>query len=70
MTEAVDVETLALNICNVYQHYKKLFKNEYTYEVFKHYKFKQDRPKYSSELIIESGFKIYAILRKYIEIYK
>ena len=52
-------------MCSIYSQYKKMYNRKYTSEVFKSFRQHIKRAKYSSELIIENGFRIFGIIKQY-----
>lgn len=42
-----------------------MFKNSYTSKIFRNFKSKIKKPKFTSELILENAFKIFALIQNY-----
>ena len=62
--DQVSLKNLVDNMVSVHKHYRVLYDN-YQQEIFTHFNFHLDRAKYTSELIIENGFRIFGIAKFY-----
>lgn len=69
--KSLSIEVLRNNLTYIYDKFTKICEKKYTEEVFKYSDIdplKEPQNKLKSSLILECGFKIFIILRKYIEI--